>query len=91
MRGKGLEFNIVVNYNVSYVPAGSGIDTQIQNYVVTPGLTVIHVSTNVLIIHSVTGITRIFLKAAVMNVSVNAIKIDTHISMPILSILIICI
>ena len=44
MRRKGLEFNILVNYNVTYVPAGSGAGHQLLDYVTTPGFTVIQVS-----------------------------------------------
>ena len=44
VRRKGLEFNILVNYNVTYVPAGSGTENQLLDYVTTPGFTVIQVS-----------------------------------------------
>ena len=44
MRREGLEFNILVNYNVTYVPAGSGTESQLLDYVTTPGFTVIQVS-----------------------------------------------
>ena len=44
VRRKGLEFNILVNYNVTYVPAGSGAGHQLLDYVTTPGFTVIQVS-----------------------------------------------
>ena len=44
VRTEGLEFNILVNYNVTYVPAGSGTEHQLLDYVTTPGFTVIQVS-----------------------------------------------
>ena len=44
VRREGLEFNILVNYNVTYVPAGSGTEHQLLDYVTTPGFTAIQVS-----------------------------------------------
>ena len=45
IRRQGLEFNILVNYNVTYVPAGSGVESQVLDYVTTPGFTVMQVGT----------------------------------------------
>ena len=44
VRRQGLEFNILVNYNVTYVPAGAEINSQLTDYVIAPGFTVIQVS-----------------------------------------------
>ncbi|KAI6651569.1 hypothetical protein LOD99_5177 [Oopsacas minuta] len=46
IRTQGLEFNIIINYNVTYVPAGGDIGNQLLDYVTSPGFTVIQEGVN---------------------------------------------
>ena len=44
IRRQGLEYNILINYNVTYVPASGDLSSQLTDYVIAPGFTVIQVS-----------------------------------------------